>query len=213
MIAEWKSAQVLVERAQVERRLAAAIVGAERLLIALPGAIVVAHAVLEQPQVVPRRGIVGIERDDPLVGIDGRLPALRVPVPRRGPRKPDLGGICGGHERPHQTGERRLPALALELTDTEVEEALARAWVEPHPVLLDDDALVLDDESELGQWRLRVGRHAPRPLERFPHPPDGGAALEQTRRHPRRHQLAERSSRPPRRAARRAVEAAGAASA
>src|SRR6185295_7465490 len=33
-------AQVLVERAQVERRLAAAVVGAERLLIALPGALV-----------------------------------------------------------------------------------------------------------------------------------------------------------------------------
>src|SRR5262245_18431917 len=45
--------EVLLERAQVECRLATAVVGAEGFLVALAGALVVAHPVLEEAQVVP----------------------------------------------------------------------------------------------------------------------------------------------------------------
>jgi hypothetical protein len=184
-------AQVLVERAQVERGLAAGVVGLERGAVAGLGALVAPHPVLEQAQVVPRGGIAGVDVHHALVGLDGRLPALGVAVPRRRAREPDLGGVRGRDERADHAHQERLAGLTLEIAALEVQQRLAGARVEAQPVLFDHDLLVLYHQPQLCQRGLGVRGEAPRAVERLAHLAHRRAALEEGRSRAGRHELAE----------------------
>jgi len=63
-------AAVLVERPEIVGGLAAPRVLVERRKIRGAGLVVTAHAVQEQPQVVPRRGVGRIDRDDSAIRVD-----------------------------------------------------------------------------------------------------------------------------------------------
>jgi hypothetical protein len=73
----------------------------------------------------------------------------------------------------------------------EIEEGLAGARIEAEPVLLDHDALVLHDQPQLGEGRLRVGGEAPGAVEGLAHLAHGGAPFEERGGDPRGHELPE----------------------
>ena len=183
--------EVFVQRAQVEGGLAARLIGLEGGAVAGARLLVPPHAVLEEAQVVPCRGIAGIDADHALVRVHGLFPALGIAVPGGGAREPRLRRVRRGNERPDHAHGQGLPGLALEVARGEVEEALTGAGVETQPVLLDDDALVVDEEPELGQGRLGAGGEALGAVEGGPHLPHGGALPEQRRGRARRHDVPE----------------------
>ena len=185
-------AQVLVERAQVERGLAAALVGLERGPVALAGPIVLPHAVMEETQIVPGRRVARIHVEDALVGVHRGLPALRVAVPLGRALEPHLGRVGGRDERAHHAGQQGLAGLSLEVPDgLEGEQGLAGARIEPQPVLLDHHLPVPHHQAQLGQRRPHVGREAARAVERGAHLAHARPALEQIRGRAHRDQLAE----------------------
>jgi len=186
-----KVAQVLVERAQVEGGLAAGVVGVESGPIAGLGPLVASHAVLEESQIVPGRGVAGVDFDHALVGFHGRFPALRIAVPRRRAREPDLGGVGGRDEGPDHAHEEGLARLSLEGDAVEIQERLPGARIEAQAILLDHDALVLHDQPHLGEGRLRPRSQAPRAVQGLAYLAHRRSPVEQCGGDPRGHELPE----------------------
>src|SRR5262249_13492067 len=73
----------------------------------------------------------------------------------------------------------------------EIEQRLPGPRIESHAVMLHDDSLILNHESQLGQRGLRLGREPPRALKRLSHAANGGTALQESRGHPRGHEFPE----------------------
>ena len=149
------------------------------------------HPVLEEPEIVPRRGVTGIDGHHALVGVDGRLPARGVVVPLGGAGEPGLRRVGGRDERAHPPGAQRLSRLLLEIAHLQVEQGLAGPRVETPPVLLHHHAVLLDVEAELGERLGGVGSEPARALQGLPDLAHRRPALEERGRRPRRHQLAE----------------------
>src|SRR3989304_1320843 len=105
-------AEVLGQRPEIVGRLVGRRIGRQRSAVTLPRLVVVAHAVMEEPQVVPACGARRVDGHHLLVGRDRGLPLLRVLIQLSRASEPDVGAERGRNEgayHPADEARARLP--------------------------------------------------------------------------------------------------------
>jgi hypothetical protein len=160
--------------------------------VRVAGLVVTAHAVQEQPQVVPCRGVGRIDRDDTPVGVDRVFPLRRIAVPLAGTLEPGFGLIGGRCQRTHQAGAERGGGGSLEPARVEGQHHLARARIEANAIGLGDEPVTFEYQPYLGQRLLEVRILTTQGCERLADLPHRGPGVEERAGRAQRQQVAER---------------------
>jgi len=128
-----------------------------------------ANAVQEQPQVVPRRRVRGVDRDDPAIRPDRILPLRRVAVPIRSRARnhvsPDRRAARSGRTRPVASVGR---GGRFEAPESSAKTIWPVSRVEADAIGLGERAGRLRPPAKLGQRCCRVGSCRPERGERHP---------------------------------------------
>src|SRR5215471_3804864 len=185
-------AAVLVQGAEIVGGLTALGVLIEGRHVRLAGFVVAAHAMQQEAEVVPGRGVRRIDRDYAAVGVDRLLPLRWVAVPLAGALEPGLGLIGRRRERPHQSRAQGGGRGLLETARVQRQDHLPRSRIEPDAVGLSDESVALEDQSYLGERLLEVGVLTTQGRERGPDLAHRRARVQKRARGAERQQIAER---------------------
>jgi hypothetical protein len=147
---------------------------------------------LQQPQVVPRRGVGRIDRDDTPVGVDRVFPLCRIAVPLAGALEPGFGLIGGRCQRTHHAGAERGGGGSLEPARVEGQHHLARARIEANAIGLGDEPVTFEHQPYLGQRLLEVRILTTQGRECLADLPHRGSGVEERAGRAKRQQVAER---------------------
>ena len=153
---ELDVAAVFVERAEIVGRLTASLVLRERRRVRRLGVVVFAHAMQEQPEVVPRGSVRRIDLDHAPVGVDRLFPVRRIALLLAGALEPRLRLLDRRRYRPHEPGDQRGRGRLLEIDRLEIEHGLSGARIEAHAIGLRDEPAPVDDETHLGERWLAL---------------------------------------------------------
>ena len=192
---ELDIAPILVERAEVVRRLAAPIVLLEGRAIGALRLVVAPHAMQEQPEVVPRRRVRRIDGHHTPIGVDGFLPLSGITFLFARALEPRLRLLDGRRERAHEPGHERGRGGFLQIVRLQVEHRLSRPGIEADAVRLRDQAPVVDDQTHFGERMLHLGVLTTQGHERLADLANGGAGIEESTRGTQRQQIAKRVAR------------------
>src|SRR5262245_25000348 len=183
---------VFVQGAEVVGGLAALGVLIEGRQVRFARLVVATHAMQQEAEVVPCRGVCRIDRDHAAVGVDRVLPLRRVAVPLAGALEPGLGLIGGRSERSHQPRAQRGGRGLLETTRVEGQDHLPRTRIEPYAVGLGDEPVALEDQAHLGERLLEIGVLTTQGRERGPDLAHRRTRVEKRAGRAERQQIAER---------------------